>query len=446
MPEKLTVQREAMERASGLSVAGSSPPGASAAPREAAPAARVGALDKKGNNVSMGDQERHAEAQRRRRYYREGAQRLLQNVKFEGKGKNKGKAVEHAIGRCGQYAGYGAMIGDERAVIISRGKYGAFVKYTTSCKSVWACPVCQAKILKIRCDQVREQVERHQSEGGTVFMVTLTESHKHGHDVRNTVKAQKARLRKLRAGASYGRIARDECGVIGGCNSGETTLGLNGFHPHIHSLYFFKPGTTAAQVSRFWGWLSNRWIELCEADGVKASREFQVLTMASTEGGAAEYVTKGGVAFEMTHSHTKSSSMMGRTPAQLLKAYCDEQDTEAGEAYVEFAKAYHGVAQLSWFGEIRSRVNNADETDAEALEKAEDQAEEICAIDATTFRAVQRAGVYDLLMTAVTHSGFDGARAVFANHRLGNIWPATKATRLKPEKIQPSQFWWSEKL
>jgi hypothetical protein len=74
------------------------------------------------------------------------------------------------------------------------------------------------------------------------------------------------------------------------------------------------------------------------------------------------------------------------------------------------------------------------------LKAAEKQSEPIAHVDCNTWGHVVRSGHKHLVLAAATASGLEGMRAIFANYRLGNIWPPGKATPIRPATSDLSQF------
>ena len=56
----------------------------------------------------------------------------------------------------------------------------ASYKGLQTCSSVWACPVCSAKIAERRRVELIDSMEMHKAQGGTVSLLTLTTPHQRG--------------------------------------------------------------------------------------------------------------------------------------------------------------------------------------------------------------------------------------------------------------------------
>ena len=112
--------------ASPTSIGGAGRSGAAPEARPARP------LDKKGNkNTPEGE----TSAQRARRLRRRASQWMAD--------------TDHAVKTCGGFAGWGVETKTGRkAVVVRKGRYGAFFGNQVTCGSVSACPVCASKIAR----------------------------------------------------------------------------------------------------------------------------------------------------------------------------------------------------------------------------------------------------------------------------------------------------------
>ena len=53
------------------------------------------------------------------------------------------------------------------------------------CDSVWLCPVCSQRILAQRSTEIEKAINKQEDNGHSVFMLTLTHSHKNGEDLKD---------------------------------------------------------------------------------------------------------------------------------------------------------------------------------------------------------------------------------------------------------------------
>lgn len=289
------------------------------------------ALVKMGHRVSPPKDLCH-QARRQRYRLRRVAQELLK---------------DEAIGRCGR-AGYEPVV----AVRATPGQaaYGGVVH----CRRKWDCPHCSHLIgVKIR-EQVHELIEAHRRAGGMVYMSAFTVPHTafdHARELRCTV----ANLyRKLAGGAPWQR-ATTMVGFLGSVRAMEVTHGGNGWHPHLHVLYFFAPGTPQVQIETFGVWLFERWARLVQRAGLgRCSPDVWQFERARSTERAGNYVTKWGSEWELVGGAGKKAKNGNRSPWDLLDA-ASRGDRRAAYLFREYSKAFKGARQLTWTKGLRER-------------------------------------------------------------------------------------------
>ena len=151
-----------------------------------------------------------------------------------------------------------------RAVVCSSGQVAVLVtpdgrvklSGLAHCGSVWECPTCQMQILQARAEQVSTGVERH---GKTrVAMLTLTIRHAQGDSLKRMrtllVRTWGAMLRHRQ----FKKWQRD-AGVVGFVRAVEVKHGPNGWHPHLHVLFFFDDDVPTAYAPKKNGGFRSVW-------------------------------------------------------------------------------------------------------------------------------------------------------------------------------------------
>lgn len=141
-----------------------------------------------------------------------------------------------AIRACGR-----GVIDHDRGVTLRRREGSVHAAGVTHCKSIWACPVCQATIRAVRAADASEAVVRHVKAGGTAYLVTLTARHYQRHKLAPLLDAIGKAFTALVSGAQWAGDAargregeRARMGVVGIIRSVEVTYGRHGWHPHLH--------------------------------------------------------------------------------------------------------------------------------------------------------------------------------------------------------------------
>jgi Replication protein len=260
-------------------------------------------------------------------------------------------------------------------------KTASFVGLQT-CGSVWACPVCAAKIAERRRAEVVAAMAAHKAAGGSVTLLTLTAPHQRTDNLADLLAKLKKALNSFKNDRHVKAIFK-AMGIIGDIKALEVTHGRlspsnNGWHPHYHILQFGGLGVDYVPLD----WLQmvdmedvlyRRWAAACVRAGLgEPSREHGLKLDDGSK--AAKYVSKWGLEDEMTKGHTKKA-LHGETPFDFLRSYlADPNDKQAGALFREFAETFKGKRQLVWSRGLKKRYAIGELTDEELSAQTDDQA------------------------------------------------------------------------
>jgi len=278
----------------------------------------------------------------------------------------------------------------------------------TTCKSVWACPVCSARICAVRQAELQEGMANWIGQGGYVFLMTLTFPHDRDERLADLLPAFTKAKTHFKNSKTYKRILAK--GVRkGSVTSLEVTLGeRNGWHPHQHDLVFCTPDAFGEVKELEQGKLSSRLIdELKEAwymalrkAGLAEQNEMSDVLAHGLDvrGGqyAAEYIAKfgkeqkWGLSREVTmHAAKVGTDNKGAHPFQLL-VWAENGDTEAVAQFREYAEAFEGKRMLSWSRGLKRELTGKDETsDEEAADQELPDEAIVGRIDAEALSVIQ---------------------------------------------------------
>ena len=237
-------------------------------------------------------------------------------------------------------------------------------KNLQTCGSVWRCPCCASKIVEFRRDELITAVSNHRAKGGIVLLVTRTFSHTANDRLVPMWQTLSAAEAKYKNGEPWKRIVR-RYKIEGTVRALEVTVGQHGWHPHLHELVFLSLDAEpfdldlenpyqALQDSLF-----DRWHSACGRAGLGLpSREHGVDVRSGED--AARYVSKWGMASELTRSNSKVGKVGGLTPFDLLRVALHEADDVSGRAalalFAEYGQAAHGKRQLVWSKNLRQKL------------------------------------------------------------------------------------------
>jgi hypothetical protein len=227
------------------------------------------------------------------------------------------------------------------------------------------CAVCSAKISERRRVELGQAVAVHQQQGGRVLLCTYTIRHHQGDDLRASLDG----LLAARKSARSGRAAVDftaRYGVIGTVRALEVTVGVNGWHPHVHELMFLAGGVDLVKLQQE---LHERWAACVAAVGLGIINEHG-LDVQFADMSVADYVAKfghdrtWGPEHEVARVNSKSGRAGSRSPVDLLAAYAFDQDEQAGLLWLHYALVFKGRRQLVWSHGLRARFGlGAEKTD-----------------------------------------------------------------------------------
>lgn len=255
------------------------------------------------------------------------------------------------------------------------------------CKSVWLCPVCSAKISERRREDLTLGLQNFYAAKGVkrVLLVTFTLSH-HKNDNLSTVKRALIKARKLLVSGRWAKQFAAEHHIIGMVRSLEVTYGDNGWHPHMHVLYFFDQEIA---IIPFEENIKARWGQCVAAAGSFASWDYGCDVRYSDKE-VANYVAKFGrqpewkendqvlsadkwsISHEVTKGPSKVSKNGGSTPLQLLSDF-SYGNSVSGALFVQYAMNFKGERQLVYSPGLRDRLGlDVEKTDDElAVEQSE---------------------------------------------------------------------------
>jgi hypothetical protein len=255
-----------------------------------------------------------------------------------------------------------------------------------TCSSVWACPVCAAKISERRRVELLQAMDNHKASGGQVLLLTLTNPHTSTDNLQAMLKAQA--LAMSRFNSTKAAVALwDFIDCVGTVRAWEVTHGSNGWHPHFHLLLFVRSGLDLQELQpRFY----SVWANCCRLAKLPIPSSIHGVRLDDGSQ-AANYVSKGlwGLDREMTKGHMKKAAKGGFSPFDLLRLYLHDNNKQSGALFIEYAKAFKGKRQLVWSKGLKALFAVEDLTDEETASKVDDDAYLLGKIDIEQWRLVR---------------------------------------------------------
>lgn len=260
---------------------------------------------------------------------------------------------------------------------------GAHWSGVERCASIWACPVCSAVIRAERAEEIQQaaRVWGEEREGSFAF-VTLTMRHGIRDPLKTTLNAALEGWRRVIRGAPWKRKIK-QLGIAGVIRSVEVTWGAdNGWHPHIHALFFLDQTWTKQQADDFEGWLYERWADFVVKLGGQLPTRLRGVDvrLAGRDGTVvAQYLSKVQEKDEPANIETLGAELarfdfkQGRAgnlmPFELLDM---PPESGAGRLWVEYVKTTQGRRAITWSKNLRELLALDEErTDEEIIEDTE---------------------------------------------------------------------------
>lgn len=278
----------------------------------------------------------------------------------------------------------------------------------TTCKSVWTCPTCSARICAVRQAELSQGMKNWVAQGGYTWLMTLTFPHEKGEALGQLLPAFAKATTHFKNSKTYKRILAK--GVRkGSVSSLEVTLGeKSGWHPHRHDLVFSTPDTFGEVTEGEKGRLSSRlidelkeqWYMSLRKAGLCEPHEMSDVLAHGLDirGGqyAAEYIAKfgkeqkWGLSREVTmHAAKVGTDNKGAHPFQLL-AWAEEGDGLAVAQFREYAEAFEGKRMLTWSRGLKKELTGLDDTtDEQAAEQVLPEEAAVGTIDSEALSVLQ---------------------------------------------------------
>lgn len=251
------------------------------------------------------------------------------------------------------------------------------------CGSVWLCPDCSYRVTQKRKKELAEALIESRKNGFYVSMLTLTVPHYAGDDLRGLLKKMSNAKHKLWSNRDSREYFSEIFGLVGHITATEVKYSdQNGWHPHYHILLVSKKKIADEDVL-IQDELYDFWQDKCMKSGLgKPSRKHGLdLKTGSRDEVLADYISKWGLAEEMTQSHQKigKRNRQSLTVWEILELASMEKSTrdKYSHLFLEYGAAFKNRAQLYWSSGLKELLKVKDVSDEEAANAAEDDQDEI---------------------------------------------------------------------
>lgn len=302
-----------------------------------------------------------------------------------------------------------------------------------SCGSVWACPVCSAKVMARRSVEMGEGLLAWESRGGRLVMGTLTMRHHKG----DRLKKQWDALGKAWSSVTRSRVWGKWLGRLGSpglVRVVEVTYGeTNGWHVHLHFVLLIgQEGTD--QVDEFGAWLVQKWGRAIDQQGfpgalgvgqdvhlVKSDRAAEEMSQYLVKSTA--YSTSEQMGREFFGSWTKGAKGTWSTvPAwRIAEGFKATGEVELLDLWHEYEKASKGRRHTTWSHGLRDMLGVGEEKTDEEIAEEDLGEEDQVLLDADAWSLVlKQEWPTSKLLDVMEKKGADGLKAFLYAH--GIAW------------------------
>lgn len=272
----------------------------------------------------------------------------------------------------------------------------ASVSGLKTCGSVWACPLCAGKVWAGRAEQLTRALTELDRRGGSAALITLTMRHTSKQHLEDLWAALTPGWRAIKQSRSV-RQLNDLFGVMGHGRRIEVTLGVNGWHLHIHDLVFFDRKVTAPEADALGDAMFSVWALNLRKHGCEPTKthglDVKLLDLSAPAAAVAGYITAAstpeGAAREVTDGLGGKKARRGnRTPWQILQDAIDGDERSAA-LWTVYEAASKGKRALDGLSRVYAALGIRD-VDDEELAEAPEYAEPIVNLSDGTWRTLSR--------------------------------------------------------
>lgn len=303
----------------------------------------------------------------------------------------------------------------------------AFYSGLAVCGSVWDCPVCSARILEKRREEIALAVNWAYDNGFKVVMVTLTTPHYSYQTCEDLLSRFSKALTYLKTGVTWQNFKKANAwqGSIRGL---ETLYGANGWHNHTHELWIVSKNLDSKELKTK---VLDRWYRACDRLGLipkgkkKAFMDHSVDVIDNAS--ASDYLAKHddkknlswGVDKELTKPLSKASKELLH-PFQLADMNA-QGVKKAGDLFAEYSKAFKGKSAVFWSRGLKQKVGIVEKEDEELAKQDIEKPEVLVSMEGHAWQVVKEQNARALLLDHVELGGADKVEVWLRKHKVNSV-------------------------
>ncbi len=289
----------------------------------------------------------------------------------------------------------GRVVRSRSGVVVKRTADGyVYGSGLVTCGSPWSCLSCSYKVRSKRARQVATAVAAHVALGGGVLFGTFTMSHERGEPLDRTWSILSDGWKYMTSGRQWVEF-KETFGLVGTIKTVEVTHGLNGWHPHLHVLFFVDAPMNdfdrEHDYRQFRASLRERWIRRFAMKHKRdVSQEFGTRfdpVKADESDKIGIYCTKVG--YELAMADQKIGRSEGqRHPFAIAHDAAEYGDKADVMLLREWITASKGKRSIHWSGaQLKSYVaEDIDKSDQELAEEEQVGDESLLVVDRDLWR------------------------------------------------------------
>lgn len=280
-----------------------------------------------------------------------------------------------------------------------------------TCGSVWACPVCRAKIVNKRAKELKEIYQEGRKKDYKFHLITFTFPHSKHDNLAALYGSSTLRtglagaFTKFRQSRTWSKEFKKKMQLIGDVRSVEITWGKqNGFHPHIHLIAITEGDFNAEKWEKKF---LKTWRKNCESSGlgIPSGRGVKVDPVRDAE--MVTYLSKWSVGNELTSGPAKEGKAGNYSIAELEYFLIDDKargSTRDGLQIQDVAgtlrayySAMHGQKQLVFGGKKgwkKELLNQDEQTDAEMAADEADNVRDVLILKKSLYQGLKKENIF----------------------------------------------------
>lgn len=303
----------------------------------------------------------------------------------------------------------------------------AFYSGLAVCGSVWDCPVCSARILEKRREEIALAVNWAYDNGYKVVMVTLTTPHYAYQTCEDLLTRFSKALTAIKSGKAWDNFKNANAwqGSIRGL---ETLYGPNGWHNHTHELWIVSKNLDPQELKTK---VLSRWHSACDKLGLipkgkkKAFMDHAVDVIDNAS--ASDYLAKHddkknlkwGVDKELTKPLSKASKELLH-PFQLADMN-SQGIKKAGDLFAEYSKAFKGKSAIFWSRGLKKKIGILEKEDEELAKQETEKIEVLISLEFHAWQVVKEEKARALLLDHAELGGADKVEEWLRIHRVNSV-------------------------